>query len=58
MDDHGPDVLLDHIREDRERRRQALVSVREYVDVGALGPVRVDGCMDRFFDFAAVEIKG
>lgn len=53
-----PRVLLDHVRQDSEHRRQTIVSVREHVHVRALSPFDVDGCVDRFLDLLTVEING
>ena len=60
MYDHRPLALLNHVRKDSHRRREAGVSVREDVFDGltALAPIHVRGRMDRLLDVRAVEVDG
>lgn len=57
MCNYRPHAPLDHVRKDRKRRRQTLVSIRKHVDVGALAPLRVEWRVNRLLNFGPVEIN-
>jgi len=56
VSDDRPFALLDHVRQDGERGRQAGVPVRENVDRRTFLPRHV-GCVDGLFDICAVKIE-
>ena len=54
--DDRPLILLDDVRQDRKRRRQTSVSVREDVYIRAFGPRRVERCVDGLLDLRTIEV--
>lgn len=56
MGNDAPHTLLNHVRQHRECRRRASISLREDIDVGALCPIRVERCVNGSFDVVAGEI--
>lgn len=58
MHDYRPCALFDDIGQNAKGRRRAPVAAAtEHIDVRALGPVDVNGCVDRLLDVLAVKVQ-
>jgi hypothetical protein len=56
MDDDAPVALLNHVRQNGERRRKASIAVGEHVYVRAFRPINVGWGMDRFLHISPVKV--
>ena len=57
MNNNRPITLLDNIRKDRKRRRQARITTGENVDIGAFFPRDIDRGVDGLLDVFTVKVE-
>ena len=58
MNNDSPPALLYDVRQNRKRRWKTSVSIREHINVGAIGPVDIGRGVNSRLDVWAVEVKG